>query len=155
MDKEMSDKEPIVLHQIGDIKVTEGGEVFLKDKLIQGVVFNQPIEVSGQGISAGSTPMLYQPPFYLSEQNFEKIRRPSDKLAGFGCSCIGLSVLNGFRLLLKIAEMGFSQPSIVSSKLEGMITIGILIFGIISVALSFWFSRIAEKCSTERDRKTF
>lgn len=126
---------------MGDIKVTEGGKVLLKDELIQGSVFDQPIEVSGQGISTESTPMLYQPPFYLSEQNFEKIRRPSGKLAGFGWSCIGLSVLNGFRLLLRIAEIGFSQFSFASSKLEIIITSGILIVGLISVILGSWFSR--------------
>jgi hypothetical protein len=137
----MSDKSQIVLHQMGNIKVTEGEKGLLKDELIQGVVFDQPIEVPGQGIGTEATPMLYQPPFYLSEQNFEKIRRPSGKLAGFGWSCIGLSVLNGFRLLLRIAELGFSQPSIASFKLEIIITSGILIVGVISVLLGSWFSR--------------
>ena len=137
----MSDKSQIVLHQMGDIKAIEGGKVLLKDELIQGAVFDQPIEVPSQDIGTEAAPMLYQPPFYLSEQNFEKIRRPSGKLAGFGWSCIGLSVLNGFRLLLRITELGFSQPSIASFKLEIIITSGILIVGVISVLFGSWFSR--------------
>jgi hypothetical protein len=112
----------------------------MKDRLVQGVVFDQPIEVSGQDISTESTPMLYQPPFYLSEQNFEKIRRPSGKLAGFGWSCVGLSVFAGFRLLLKLAETRFSQASVASSKLEAMVIIVVLLFGVMSVVLGSRFS---------------
>jgi hypothetical protein len=137
----MSNQEPTVLHQMGDLKVTEGGKVYLKDRLVEGVTFDQPVKVPDQDISAEPTPMLYQPPFYLSEQNFEKIRRPSGKLAGFGWSCVGLSVITGFRLILKLAEMRFSQPSVSSSRLEMMITAAILLVGVISVILSSWVSR--------------
>jgi hypothetical protein len=137
----MSDKESITIHQMGDLKVTEGGKIYLKDRLVQGVTFDQPVEVPDQEINAEPTPMLYQPPFYLSEQNFVKIRRPSGKLAGFGWSCVGLSLITGFRLLIKLSEMGFSEPSLSSLKLEIMITAAILLVGFLSVALSFWLSR--------------
>jgi hypothetical protein len=141
MDEEMSDQEPVALHQMGDLKVTEGGNVYLKDKLVQGATFDQPIKVSDEDISTEPTPMLYQPPFYLSEAAFEKIRRPSGKLAGFGWSCIGLSALNALRLLLKLSESGFSLPSLASLKLEAVTTLVILIVGAISLGLSSRFSR--------------
>jgi hypothetical protein len=136
----MNDQEPLVLHQIGDLKVTESGGVYTTDKVVQGSTFNQPIEVLDQSISTEPTPMLYQPPFYLSEAAFEKIRRPSGKLAGFGWSCIGLSGVNALRLLLKLSEAGFSQSSITSSKLEAITTLLILGVGGISMALSSRFS---------------
>ena len=148
----MSDQEPVVLHQMGDLKVTERGNVYLKDKLVQGATFDQPIKVSDQDISTEPTPMLYQPPFYLSEAGFEKIRRPSGKLAGFGWSCIGLSAINASRVLLKLAETGFSQPSVASSKLEAITTLVILLIGAVFLALSSHFSRTKNAIFKEIER---
>lgn len=137
----MSDQKPVILHQMGDLKVTEGGNVYLKDKLVQGTTFDRPIKVSDEDISTEPTPMLYQPPFYLSEAAFEKIRRPSGKLAGVGWSCIGLSATNALRLLLKLSEIEFSQASIASSKLEAITTLIILLIGASFLVLSSHFSR--------------
>lgn len=148
----MSDQEPVALQQMRNLKVTVGGNVDLKGKLVEGATFDQPIKVSDKDISTEPTPMLYQPPFYLSEAAFEKIRRPSGKLASFGWSCIGLSAFNAFRLLLKLSETRFSQPSLASSKLESIITLFILLIGVISLALSSHFSRTKNAVFKEIER---
>jgi hypothetical protein len=70
----MSDQEPVVLHQMSDIKVTEGGNVYLKGQLVRGATFDQPIRVSDRDINTEPTPMLYQPPYYLSEAHYEQTR---------------------------------------------------------------------------------
>lgn len=82
----MSEQKPEILRQMGDLKITEGGELYWKNTLIQGKTFNQPVNLPD--VTTEPTPMLYQPPYYLSEANFEKIRRPRSVLIGFAWSCI-------------------------------------------------------------------
>lgn len=137
----MRDQESRAPHQISDLKVTVSDTISLIDTVTHGITFDQPIKVSDQNIRTEPTPMLYQPPFYLSEANFEKIRRPSGKLAGAGWSFIGLAATNASRLLLKFSEMGFSESSIVSSKFEVIATVAIGLFGAILLFISSYLSR--------------
>jgi hypothetical protein len=136
----MGDQKPEVVGQFAEIKIIENA-VYPQDQLVKNETFDEPIKVSYQNISTEPTAMLYQPPFYLSEADFEKIRRPSSKLAGFGIFCIGLSASNTLRLLLKLSETGFSQASMAASLIEGITTSVILLIGVLFVVVGSHFSR--------------
>ena len=139
----MSEQKPEILHQMGDLKITEDGGLYWKNTLIQGKTFNQPVNLPD--VTTEPTPMLYQPPYYLSEANFEKIRRPRSVLIGFAWSCIIISITNGLRLLLKLSESSYSKISIDASKLEIYTSILILLLGIFFLVLSSFFSRERQK----------
>lgn len=148
----MSDQEPAAVHQKGDLKIPERGNVYPKSGLVQGAVFDQPINVPHQDIRTEPTPMLSQPPFSLSAVAFEKLRRPSGKLAGFGWACITLSAINGLRLLLRLSESGFSQPSVASSSGEISATLAISILGTILVLVSARLARTKDAICKEVER---
>jgi hypothetical protein len=117
--------------QLDDLKLTATGEV--RDK-----VFDQSIQLPR--LPTEPTPMLYQRPYYLSEADFEKIRRPSSRINSFGLGAISLSIINTLRLSLKLSESQFSEASITASKSEFITTGVIFCVGVIAVVWSLIFS---------------
>jgi hypothetical protein len=109
-------------------------------------------EIPAEEVTTTPTLMLYQRPFYLTETDYERIKKPNSIMTGAGGALLVYALPAGIVLFLKLSKQSFSLKVINDSITEIILIIMSAIFGAVLIFGGFLFSSTKRKVFRQIDK---